>query len=518
MILKLIASLPTQSLNLDLSSYINVQKGEGMDPYDPKFREAVISHSLLKEGGVLALQNLKAKELMFPLRLKAQSSSETSALLIQIEQALSTPGCICSWQDDGMSQPTYFDTLTGQFDVEYNYRETGQHFLSGKLRVFTQPLGRTAGPRPYAAASGVGPLLMISPYASGGTLAISPSTQAGFAGWGGKQQPSGGVFFQGSPSLAGDAPALLQVSYTGPLPNTATNAGTVPYVAVAVLPDQNYAPLIRASQVDVPFGGYGPSPYSNAKAVASTYWTVNGNGGAEPYGFNVPATVIASGVPPLSWVGNHRLFGIMRASAHPGAIRVEAGQLVSTVTSATVNTGDWGLYDLGTFAIRASEPPLQGLFFTITPATGPAAVDITAFVMLPDANTHYLNPKAINAAQYGWPLGNAFNNAATAAYTNTILLDDTLPDQFIYLGASQAGAPSALGMAASSSRITQYTRGLLSRPNPHAGLPILAVLGVGQNSTPSTGVYFGGASWTNPQNFQTTAQVNVLERTRYVLP
>ena len=82
--------------------------------------------------------------------------------------------------------------------------------------LFSEPFARTAAPGPLAAASAVSPVLMISPYASGGQYILGASTQAGVAGFGGQQRPLGGVFYSGNPSLAGDAPALLQIGYAGP--------------------------------------------------------------------------------------------------------------------------------------------------------------------------------------------------------------------------------------------------------------------------------------------------------------
>jgi hypothetical protein len=64
------------------------------------------------------------------------------------------------------------------------------------------------------------------------------------------------------------------------------------------------------------------------------------------------------------------------------------------------------------------------------------------------------------------------------------------------------------------------------RPDPNGGLPIIAILSVAQPSTPSAqfttvlnqSYTMPGASWPNPQNLPTYAQVNVLERARWTLP
>lgn len=506
-------------LTLDLSNYIVVQEGEGMDPSDPAFREAVISHSLLKEGGVLALENLQAKELAFPLRLKSTTSGGITQLIQEINQIVTMPGATASWQDDGLSQPTVFKLISGQFDIAYNYREAQNHMLSGKLRLFSQPLGQTAAPRTYAAASGVGPLLMISPYASSGALAIGASTQAGVAGFGGAPMgASSGVFFPGAPSLAGDAPGRLQISYVGPLPNNATSAGVVPTVAMSLLPDKYYQPLITITQT---YGG-STNLMTGADAVASQY--LRSNFSLSP-NFQLP---LSASPIPISWAGFHRVFAIARASTLAQSLSLVAGANVPQTTTATVYPGDWQLLDLGVVSLRANEtaaaipneqPQVVWSSVNNFPASNSVVADVTAFVMLPDNATWYVNPSSIIPSQYGGPVGIYTGQVLVSqgVYTNTILVDDAVGDQFLYTGASQQSAPSPIAAVRSAELITPYSRGLVPRPDPKNGLPILAILGVGQNGVPST-AFSASAAWPNPQNQRTMAQVNVLERTRYVLP
>lgn len=501
---------------IDLSNYIDVATA---DPANPAFSEKIFSRALLKEGGVLALESFNLRELVFPLKLHAATSTAMIAIEQQINQIINTPGATASWQDDGLSQSTTFDLQTGQFDVEYNYRASQQHWLLGKLRLFGQPFGRTPSPRVFAAASGVGPLLMISPYASGGANILGASG----AGFGGQQQPSGGVLYAGNPSLAGDAPTMLQIGYAGPVPNGAQPFGVIPYVAVSVLPDQNYQPLITASQVRFHTNA---ARSQTAGAVGSQYIALHTI--TDLYTFN--PTFGASAVEPTSlWATNHRLFAIARASVNPGFMTTQGNPVTPFSTTATVNTGDWGIYDLGVVSLRANEPPQSAVNVAVNAAS--AYVDLTAFVMLPDNSTWFFNPTAVAASQYGYPP--ALSLAAgipSAPYTNAFVIDDFLTgDQFLYAGQTQVGfAPSPAGSIPSAARITSFGRGLVPRPQPYNGVPIIAILGVAQNSTPSTLIpAYGGAStqaaaiggaWLNPQNLRTMAQINVIERSRYVLP
>jgi len=553
----------TSPLTVDLSNYLRLPDGEGMDPANPSFTDKIFARSLLKPGATYALEQLTEKELAFPLALNSVTNSGVVQLVAQVNQLINSPGATVSWQDTGLSQPTIFDLLSGQFDIEYSYRQQEKFWILGKLRLFSNPLGHTGSPRPYAAGSAVGPLLMISPYASGGALAVGASTQGGVAGFGGQQQgPSSGVFYSGNPSLAGDAQALLQISYVGPLPNGATNAGVVPYAAVSLLPDPYYQPLITMPEVSIlATASTGGSSCVGIAArvpvstiIGSQYVTVTASsthGGAGSAAFNAnfsfsPLHGASSGIAPtVLWGGLHRVFAIARGSEAntqsvlgltlqllPNAL-TNAPQVASIAgppVPLSSTSPDWSVYDLGTFSLQASQPPqatvnvlARGGYLPIGGGSAPAAIDVAGFVMLPDNATWFINPGQIYGSTYGWPLGVASGAPlASAPYTNTFVLDDVLGNQFMYAGPSQLSAPSPIGAIPSSSQITQYARGLVPRPDPQRGLPILAILGVAQPMTASViGVGGGpipGASWLNAQNLRTMAQVNILERARYVLP
>ena len=514
-----------------------IANDESVDPYDPAFTDRVISHSLLREGGVLALEDRKAKELVFPLIMGPFADASTMAKQIALlNQIISSPGATWSWQDDGMSQATVFDGLTGQFDIQYSYRRAQKFYTNGKLRLFAQPFGHTGSVRPYAAASSVGPLLLISPYASGGGTILTAST----TGFGASPQigplgASSGISYWGNPSIAGDAPALLQISYVGPFAAGATGAGLVPDTIVSLLPDSNYRPFVNAIEIasTTTAGNNGASfwtSWHSSTVVASTFLRLGGSAAGLLAFKPLP---IANSVPTLDWAGQQRLFAIARATQVPGILQTQGNALVDRPTTATVLAGDWGLYDLGTFTLRPSQAPAVPVLVEGTAGAGASGsgLDVNGLVMLPDNTSWFLNGEAIGPSQYGLTPGQAFiaiaGGIASAPWSNTLILDDVMGDQLMWAGALQSFAPSPLGAVASSARITQYSRGLVPRPDPKRGLPILAILGVGQFSTPTSPVqvnnigslqFISGATWTNPQNFRTMAQVNVLERTRYILP
>lgn len=167
---------PANPQTLDVSPYLRLQPDQQTDPASPSYTQKVWARSLLKEGATLALEQPVEKELNFPLALKGTSQSVVNGTLIQsINKIITSPGATASWTDDGMSQPTVFDILSGQVDLEYDYFRGKQSWCNVRLLLFTMPFGHTASARPYAAASGVGPLLMISPYASGGGNILTAS-------------------------------------------------------------------------------------------------------------------------------------------------------------------------------------------------------------------------------------------------------------------------------------------------------------------------------------------------------
>jgi hypothetical protein len=499
-ILKITASSPAGSQTVDLSPWVDVQDGAGFDIANPVFTQKVFGRSLLRPGAVLALETNVEREITVPLKIgpiggvpnAPTTLPATLQLIAQINQIGNSPGATLTWQPDGASQPTVYDGITAQVDVSYHFRREQAKWTACTLRWFAQPFGRTSGPRPYASASGVGPLLLVSPYASGGGQVIGQSTQAGVAGWGGQQQgASSGVFYWGSPSLAGDAPAQLQISYTGPSP-----LFYPPAVMVSLLPDKNYIPVFTAAtlQASTPGGGSW-ALVSDQYSVASQYLLSTPSRPGGPLSFSpVPSPGVG---PPLNWGGNHRLFAIARASGNPagGRLMLQNSLVSNGGTASVVPAGDWNPYDLGTLSLRPSEYPSQQVVInSILAAGGSCALEVAAIAMLPDNATWFCSPSG--------PAAVAF------ALTSTFLIDDVLGDQFGYLlnGPPPSSAPSPTGMVPLSARITQYSRGLVPTPDPKNGLPIIAVLAGHMLASP------------NPQNWMTSAQINVLERTRFELP
>ena len=490
--------------------------GDGLDPADNTFSSKVWGHSLLRAGATLALENEVQREQVFPLLLgpvggvtgAPANLSQTLQLIQEINALLRTPGATLTWQPLGVANATTFDLLSGQVDIDYSYRKEGQFWTEVTMRAFVQPFGRTAAPRPYASASAVGPLLLVSPYASGAAPAIVASS-TGYGASGGVYGPngaSGGISYWGSPSLAGDAPALLQVAFQGP---SEAPDGPTPATAVSLLPDANYYPLIPTRYMAI-FNSSGASLQSSANAVGSSYWGFSaGASGAirsplTSSGANVNLPTSRAPVP-VSYSGQQRLLAIARASPTGGASQaatistITDGTLVAASQAGSIPVGyGWQAVDMGTYTLRASQvPPYDGVYFAI--GTSNAAVDLTGFVSLPDNNTWFMG-----AGQQPF-----LNSIAWIGY-NTLVLDDVAGEQYAYGGYNQSNAPSVATALQNVIRMTQYSRGLVPQPDPKNGLPILAIMSVGIGAPLPL-----GAS-PNSVNQRLSVQVTALERYRYV--
>jgi hypothetical protein len=513
-------------LVLDLSQFLDLTPDSDMDPQNPSFSSKVISHSLLREGGILALEAWQEKELVFPVKLNASTNVALQQLIQQINQVVTNPGSTYHWTPPGASQATVFDAISGEFDVKYKYREDEKQWCTGDLKLFTQPFGRTAGPRPYASASSVGPLLLITPYGSTGQNIIGASTQAGVSGFGcAPTGPSSGVFYWGSPSLAGDAPAQLQITVAQnpspgtPSPLTSLSGFTAPFAAplaaVGVLPDANYRVLHPVPDWNE-FGTVASTVLfvNDQSAVGSQYVSCRAIASAQT--FIVPIASTTELRPTAQWVGQHRLFAIARASQQAASLQLLDSPMANPIGQAVVFPGTWQLVDLGTIAYAASGPAQPNPNIAVQAFPGPSsAVDITAFATLPDANTWFINPTPnINNGD----LTNALNTWAFNVLTQPSTfgagysLDDVTGHHYLLPYTSTNTAPSP-AQAAGTFEVTAFSRGLVPRPDPKNGVPVIAILAVGQASSGAIGI---GAS--NPQVRRLTAQVNVLERARYVMP
>lgn len=339
--------------NINLTPFLNVQKGDGMDPADPTFTEKVFAHSLLKQGGTLALEDLKLREQIFPVLLKGASKDALTAIVREVNRILNTPGCTVEWQDELASAPTFFPLASGQCDVEYFYRESEKNFLRCKVRLFVQPFGRKElVPRAL-------------PLAAGATnIATAPV-----------------VTFRAASALAGDAPALV-------LAQANVNAAGLRMTrAFSVLPVASYNPWIPAASI------------ASASSVAAGFKASSAEGFTYLVG-NSSATKPLS-MPRASGVytGNNRILAIVRQfknefariavePSYAEAIGGGASSLVGVQVPSRAFPEEWSVVDCGVVT-RSGLPQLDKEWALRLSST--ATFVLYGLVMLPESSTIWLN-------------------------------------------------------------------------------------------------------------------------------
>lgn len=336
--------LESTSGSLNLSEYLNVQEGDGMDPADPSFTEKIFAHSLLKQGGTLALENFKLRELVFPLLLKASTKTALTALVREINTIINTSGAVASWQDVGATAPTYFQLSSAQLDPEFKYRRGEYNWLDGKLRLFVQPFGLIEkNPRELAQS---------------GTTAMTVTGTAPV------------ITFSSASQVRGDYAALAEgnVSWNA-------SAGPVEFgVAFSVLPSPSYTPWQAA-----------PS-YTGWVASSGEGWNFRtGNG-----------TILFKEAGEV-YVGANRCLAVVRnlsnasaamiaAEAYPIETNQGGAASLSGVAVPSTMPSTWALVDCGVLSIP-SYSSAGGWYLQVNTS---ASVNLAGMVLLPENKTSWL--------------------------------------------------------------------------------------------------------------------------------
>jgi hypothetical protein len=420
---------PGTAQQLDLTPYLAVDD-DSLDPSDPQFTQKIWSHSLLKEGGVQALEHLDLKGTVWPLRLKAGSRDALNALVQQINNLIEQPGMTASWQDVGSSQPTYFDVSSGILTPKYDFRKAGQFWLNAELQLFFMPLGHTATMRLVASAAGTGPLLKMS----------IPSP------------------------ILGDAGALIQAQIVGGMnqPNQ---------MALAVIPN-GYTPEFQVSAAtNVPSPIVGATIIGASGAVGSQFIRQHLPPGALSSARTIGAWVLPNATP---YFGTNRLLAIARSGAnptfvgtiiglqaqfgYPAASAMATAWLIPAAGGGGPATSSWQLVDLGTFTVPSAIPSisplitLTGLYAASQTATG--MIDVTDLIVLPEANSAWLDDSAANLPAL---------NGAVPPYNQYVF--DGVANETYHATASQL-----------PSRLTGLQRGAVPKLNPGASQSIVALI------------------------------------------
>lgn len=355
--------------------FLDVEAGKGMEPGDPKFTEKIFARSLLKAGATLALESLHEKEMVFPLKLTAPNKEALLKLVREINVIVRAEHAQVKWQDEGATEPTYFDLISGQLDDEYDFRLGQNNWLKCRLRLFCQPLGYNEAERNPTAAHVRG--LATTIVSASNPVVIFPCASAPY----------------------GDAPALVRGELANP-----GGGDNLSYSAMSILPQGSYRVLWATPSAYETFGG---APIATTNAISGSF-------------FRTPSQLpgyVRFQVPNgnQAYIGEQRILGVARAGS-PAGLSMEMtlnGKSGSPETVATVSSKVWSLVDFGVLPIGSMALLTIGGGPLISISRVNAAVtnglDIAGMVMLPESTTVWVsNP--INSLGTGFSY-DGINNA-----------------------------------------------------------------------------------------------------------
>lgn len=144
-----------------LSDYVRLQPGEGFDPHNGAYVEPAFGESPLRDGGALLNVDVKNREMVVPLILQAATKDALFDLVRDINRELKE-GKRVEFRDDGSTDITYFDLVSGRLEVEFNFwRQVARH-VTATLRLWVRPYGHTATSRMVASIAS-GPFYQFAP-------------------------------------------------------------------------------------------------------------------------------------------------------------------------------------------------------------------------------------------------------------------------------------------------------------------------------------------------------------------
>lgn len=410
--------------DFDFADYVRVGPSDGLDPYGKGWAEPQFAQSAFGDGQPLTGVTVGNREMVWPLYLNRNfllpgdnltpeeellMEQHIHELVVDMNRALAKPNLQLLWCDSHAPATTYYDVAFARFDPDYNHRQDQFGWKAGTLRVWcSPPWGHTGTYRVVATGQTTGPDI---------TVAL--------------------------PSLAGDAPAALEVRVTVGTQIGRDQRGRI--VGAAVTPGTQYQPVLsRAS----------------AMFESSSFQNVD----------DFPATVVARPVNGWRHVAVRTHHG--PASVYEGRNRVlmlangyEAGRGV-TWSAADQETGQpigptalptgllgWQLLDMGAFDVQSRTPQAtKSIAYTYDslrdtqrgyaqgpqPTYGAAGFDTAVgrvYVLPEDSAAFVFDEQAqarvfgdmldgasgvVLAGQYD-SLGNAFHTATAAAATRSLV-------------------------------------------------------------------------------------------------
>lgn len=322
---------------LDLSAFVRVNPGEGLDPAAADMLEPAFSDSPFFEGQILTSLHAKNKEQKWPLFLHPSQAPYLQDALNQLVQGINqqlrpivdqSQTIYAMWQNAQASNPTFYTVQFGRFEPNFNFRQTEKGWLAGVLHLWTLPYGHTATQRSF------------------GTYA-APANQSGLV-----VQPASMI--AAGPTPVGDLSPQFEIlttvgSYLG-------DDGRLGIIAA--LPQPSYQPIIPVGS----FIGLSPSAiiFGASGAWASQFLAVDSSGasaGAVGGAAGGPGYFSFALSPASVYTGDNRVLGLVRARLNPFGLRAfdPAGNPLGPTVIASAMDG-WQLVDYGILRI----PPWMG--------------------------------------------------------------------------------------------------------------------------------------------------------------
>lgn len=322
----------------ELWAYTRVNPSEGMDLADQDFIDPQFTNSATGFGDELISVQMKNRELVVPVHLRATSKDSLHALVSDLNRRLSVAKQL-EWRDDGATNSSYLKIQFARFEPEFNKRRQDAGWMSGTVRIYTEPYARTV-------ASGYANV--IGSFA--GTGIIASRSIASF--------------------ILGDGPTTTKFVINTPSVFNAQSDGRI--VAGAVLPasyvsDWSAASLIPMNNTFLTgaSGAVGSQILAHQSfGFSATTW----------FGTYAASTWITTNVARLiltnasAYAGNNRVLAVTAANFELDVSLVDPTGNSQTVRSVATESALYGmgLVDLGVININ---PEKTGATYTLTFST-----------------------------------------------------------------------------------------------------------------------------------------------------
>lgn len=428
----------------DLSSYLRVNHGDGLDPAPGEFMDPQYAGSAaMGEGQFFVGDAVNNSAKVFPLILKAATTDLLYQLIRDIRADLAK-GNQVEYRSGGASASTFFDLEGGVLDPDFEFWLDQGKRCRATLTIHTRPYGHTGTTRLLASTVGTGAINVLASGLSGDMDAVARITV-------------------GMATKAYNSPLVLY-GVKHPVPSGWSPEWRGASISLATsIPNNNgeFNGYATAARSLVGASGAMASQYVAFGLAAATNYSVNAQLGE----FNLP---------PLSHVGKHRIIAGVRSylsvpSAKPelslyfdpvGNVRFSPSAMQKTgktsLRKAALSgaSGGFNLVDFGEINVptsSASAAPFamfgySGASLVAAASTGGAnasyPIQIEGLYLIPadKAIGVFVHPKSVGSA----PINTYWAVATGRGGTSTLTLDGV--DRSVFYRSGSSADPAVNGL------------------------------------------------------------------------